>query len=167
MARLRPTVGTQERDSFQRLFAHRPNLQEEFRRFYATMWSHSLIDPTIKELCRLKAAQIHGCAYDSNIRFSVAVERGLTEGKIVKIADYENSDLEPREVAALRFCELFCLEPHAVYDELVEELNRYFSPPEIADLTVAIGIADSLCRLHVLLGVEPNSPEVTVVPTPA
>ena len=48
---------------FAGVFMHRPDLFKAFMFNYGIIWSHSLLDPVLKDLVRLKSSNLNGCRY--------------------------------------------------------------------------------------------------------
>ncbi|MFT6434641.1 MAG: hypothetical protein ACJAVI_002690 [Candidatus Azotimanducaceae bacterium] len=48
---------------FAGVYAHCPDLFEGFMYRYGLLWSHSRLDPTLKDLVRLKSANLNKCRY--------------------------------------------------------------------------------------------------------
>ena len=45
------------------VYAHCPDLLQRFMYRYGLLWSHSRLDPVLKDLVRLKSANLNGCLY--------------------------------------------------------------------------------------------------------
>lgn len=48
---------------FAGVYAHCPDLFEGFMYRYGLLWSHSRLDPVLKDLVRLKSANLNQCHY--------------------------------------------------------------------------------------------------------
>lgn len=84
-------------------------------------------------------------------------QKGLSEEKLQKMQDYENSDLSEREKAALRLTEVIVTHPHTLDDETFAALKKHFSDEQLLDLGAAIGLLNGLHRFLETFGVLPDS----------
>jgi hypothetical protein len=50
-------------EGFAGVYAHCPDLLKGFMYRYGLLWSHSRLDPVLKDLVRLKSANINSCRY--------------------------------------------------------------------------------------------------------
>ncbi len=50
-------------DGFAGVYAHCPDLLKGFMYRYGLLWSHSKLDPVLKDLVRLKSANLNNCRY--------------------------------------------------------------------------------------------------------
>lgn len=148
------------------LFDHEPDLFATFNRLYGTLWSRGVLDQAVKEAGRLRNARKVDCKICRNLRFSGAVEAGLTEDLVDLIEDgYEESDLPPRIKLAVRYTDVLITDPSSLTDELRAELAATFTPEEIVELTATVTIASAFSKAAVAWGPPPAIP-VTQVPTP-
>ena len=106
--------------------------------FAAAAVRANAVDPVTSELVRLRCAQIHDCRLCGSLRNREALEQGFDEALQSKIARYESSDLEPKQIAALRLCDAMILTPSQADASLREELERYFSPEQIAEIMLDV-----------------------------
>jgi AhpD family alkylhydroperoxidase len=114
----------------------------------------SKLDPIIKELVRIRASQINGCAYCLDMHTKDAL--GETEQRIALVAAWhEASVYSPREKAALAWCEILTLiSQNKPSDDAYEELERFFDAEEIMTLTVTIVAINGWNRFIMGLKVE-------------
>lgn len=75
---------------------------------------------------------------------------------IVQMLDHQNSDLDDRLKVALDLTEDF-INNHArgVDDALMERLKQYFSEEQIVELTIAVGIWDSVHKFNNVFDIDP------------
>jgi alkylhydroperoxidase family enzyme len=50
-------------EGFGGVYANCPDLLKGFMFRYGLIWSHSKLDPVLKDLVRLKSANLNGCRY--------------------------------------------------------------------------------------------------------
>jgi len=84
-------------------------------------------------------------------------QKGLSEEKVQKMIDFENSDLTEREKAVLRLTEIIAREPHTLDDEFFAKLKKHFSDEQLLDLGFAVGLLNGLHRFLETFGVLPDS----------
>jgi hypothetical protein len=96
------------------------------------------VDPLTTELVRLRCAQYHDCRLCGSLRSQIAIEQGLDEAVVAKIARYESSDLDEAAKAALRLTDAMVIHPGAVDDGLYAQLRRHFTDTQIAELCLDI-----------------------------
>lgn len=147
---------------FERVFALRKNLLEDFRSFYALFWEKRLVDPVILELCRLRIAQLHGCEAELRVRYQPALDAGLTEEKIAALADAGDSPLySDAERACVALAELFAMDPHAITDADATRVVAVLGDAGTVALVEALALFDGFTRFRLMLGVE--APDARVV----
>jgi AhpD family alkylhydroperoxidase len=98
------------------------------------------IDPKLRELIRIRASQLNGCAYCIDMHTKDARAIGETEQRIYGLAAWaETPYFTARERAALAFTETVTLlaDTH-VPDEAYREVAAQFSPQEVAALVSLI-----------------------------
>ncbi len=80
----------------------------------------------------------------------------MTEEMIVEMLDHRNSDLDDRTKIALDLAEDFILN-HArgVDDGFMDRLKEHFSEEQIVELTIAIGIWDSVHKFNNVFDIDP------------
>lgn len=106
--------------------------------FAAAVVNAKTLDPVITELVRLRCAQTHDCRLCGSLRNQEALDQGFNETMQRKIARYESSDFSPEIIAALRLCDAMILSPASADAQLKEELERYFTPEQIAEICLDV-----------------------------
>jgi hypothetical protein len=92
----------------------------------------------IRELVRLRCAQIHDCRLCGSLRIKDALDQGFDEQLQRQIASYETSSLSPQAVAALRLCDAIIMAPSSADDALRDELRSHFTDHEITGLCLDV-----------------------------
>jgi len=98
------------------------------------------IDPKLRELIRIRASQLNGCAYCIDVHTKDARAIGETEQRIYGLAAWaETPYFTVRERAALAFTEAVTLlaDTH-VPDEAYQAVAAQFSPQEVGALVSLI-----------------------------
>ena len=111
----------------------------------------SSLEPRLKELIKIRASQINGCAYCLDMHTKDARSIGESEQRIYVLAAWREAPFySPRERAALAWCEsLTLLSQAGAPDDVYTELEQLFKPEEIVELTLAIVTINSWNRLSV------------------
>jgi alkylhydroperoxidase family enzyme len=87
-------------------------------------------------------------------RHPAAVAAGLTEDHVAHIPDPENTDLSPREQAAVRFAYQFATDRTTITPEKVLALREHFTDEEIVELGMLCAQFVGFGRLVQVLGME-------------
>ncbi len=97
-------------------------------------------DPLLRELVRIRASQLNGCAYCIDMHTKDARAIGETEQRLYALPAWrETPFFTPRERAALAFTETVTLAAESrVPDDAYDEVAAHFSPDEIGALVSLI-----------------------------
>lgn len=107
------------------------------------------LDIKLLELMRMRVSQINSCAYCLDMHYKKAIHAGETPLRIVSVSAWRETDYyTPQEQAVLAFAEHLTHMPAEVHSEhLHDELNKYFTKEEIANITLAVIQINSWNRL--------------------
>lgn len=108
-------------------------------------------DPRIVELVRLRCASHHDCRLCRSLRTD---DSGIDEDDVAKIDDYEASDLDEREKAALRLTDGMIIDPRGVTGDVAARIRALLTPREIAEILLVI-VKYSQQKASVALRIEP------------
>ena len=111
----------------------------------------SNIEKTLLELVKLRASQINGCAYCTDMHWKDARAAGESEQRLYSLNAWrETSFYTDRERAALAWTEALTLisQTHAP-DDLYAEVREQFSEQETADLSLAIATINAWNRMSI------------------
>ncbi len=111
----------------------------------------SSLEPRLRELVKLRASQLNGCAYCVDMHTKDAEAIGETEQRLHLVAVWREAPVYTRrERAALAWTEALTLLPETgAPDDVYAEIEREFSPPERVALTLAIVAINGWNRLSV------------------
>jgi alkylhydroperoxidase family enzyme len=162
MPRLKP-IEDHEATETQRLLIHtalangapdplcaRIYVRSEAGRNWLRIWNELLnggiLPIPLKEMVRVLISMKHFCGYCSTVRSNIAMDRGLTEEKLLATMDYEKSNLfDEREKAALRFATLFKDSDDGIdSDQAYEDLKKHFNEEEIIELALLCAQTDGV-----------------------
>jgi alkylhydroperoxidase family enzyme len=151
-----------------RTFGLRPDLYGPFREFYAVFWRDRLVDPLVLELCRLRVAQLLGCASELSVRYEPAVTAGFTEAMFDDLARWPTAECFTRaHRAALAFAEQFVIDPKGIRGPVRDELRAHFTLPEVVAITEALALFDGFARFRMILEVQGPADPMPADPMPA
>lgn len=113
-----------------------------------------LIDPKLKELVKIRASQINGCAYCLNMHTADARKLGETEQRLYCISAWrECSFYTDAEKAALELTEYITLiAEKRVPDEVYQRVRAHFDEKQYVDLVFVINQINSWNRLSISMG---------------
>jgi alkylhydroperoxidase family enzyme len=153
---------------FGSVLAHRPALAARFAELYGAFWASDVLSARIKELCRMRNARITACGFCRQVRFDKPLGEGLDEAVLNDIADdYAASDrLTDAEKAALRFTDALIHDPALLDGEARAALHRHFTAEQITELGLGVALFLALAKVLIVLGLEPEGMDRTVLPTP-
>jgi AhpD family alkylhydroperoxidase len=112
------------------------------------------IDSKLRELVKIRASQINGCAFCLNMHTTDARKLGETEQRLYCVSAWEECDFYSNaEKAALELTEHVTLVPtKRVPDELYERVRQYFDEKDYVDLVFMITQINSWNRLSISMG---------------
>ena len=116
------------------------------------------LDPKLRELIKIRASQINGCAYCLAMHTRDARKYGETDERMHLLNAWRETPLyTARERAALAWVEAITLltEGH-VPDDVFEAVRKQFSEKEIVDLTAAAVAINTWNRLSIAFRVPPQ-----------
>lgn len=116
------------------------------------------LEPSLRELVKLRVSQINGCAFCVDLHSRDARKAGETEERLALVCVWpEATCFTPRERAALHWAEaLTQLADGAVDDEDFATVREEFSEEEIVNLTLAIVAINGWNRFSVGFAVPPG-----------
>lgn len=119
------------------------------------------INPTLLELIKIRASQINGCAFCIDMHTKDARLHGETEQRIYALNAWRETPFftaEERAVLALTEA-VTLIATSSVSDEIYNEVSRFFTPNEIANLLVAIVTINGWNRISITTRMVPGAYE--------
>ncbi len=116
------------------------------------------LDPGLRELLKLRASQINGCAFCIDMHWKDARAAGEPEDRLYLLDAWrESPQYDERERAALALCESITLitDGH-VPDAVWERARAAFDERELAQLVFAITAINAWNRLMIAARTEPG-----------
>jgi AhpD family alkylhydroperoxidase len=117
------------------------------------------LETNLLDLIRLRASQINGCAYCIDMHWKDLKVAGETDQRLYGLDAWRESPYyTDRERAVLAWTEAVTnVQQGRVPDSIYEELRKFFSDKEVADLTLAVCAINSWNRLNIALRTVPGS----------
>jgi AhpD family alkylhydroperoxidase len=111
----------------------------------------SSLEPKMRELIKIRASQINGCAYCVDMHTKDALAMGEDPQRLHLVEVWREAPVfSPRERAALAWTEALTLLPQTgAPDDVYDEVARQFTPAEQVALTLAIIAINGWNRLAV------------------
>jgi AhpD family alkylhydroperoxidase len=116
------------------------------------------LDGELRELIRMRASQINGCAFCIDMHWKDARAAGESEERLYSLSAWRESALySERERAALELCEAVTLvaETH-VPDAVWERARAAFDPDELGQVLFQITTINAWNRLSIAARAEPG-----------
>lgn len=140
--------GTELERGLMRMFANRPDLSKGMIGFAGALKMNRTLPDRLVELVRLRIAFHNQCRSCMAIRYTDALEDGLTEGEVCSLErPQEAENLTPAEKAAIQYGELFATNHLAINDEIYDGLRKHFSEEEIVELGMTVAFFVGFGRL--------------------
>ncbi len=117
------------------------------------------LEPRLRELVRIRASQLNGCAYCLDLHGRDARAAGEDERRLATLAGWHESVFfTARERAALAFTdEVTLIGDHGVSDAVWDEAAAHFDEAELAQLLWAIVAVNAWNRIGVATHMVPES----------
>ncbi len=115
--------------------------------------SNSKINPIYREMIKIRASQINGCAYCIDMHTKDARELGESERRIYALIAWRESPLFSEEERALLAAteEITNISIKGLSEETYDNLKNYFNYLEIADIILIVVTINSWNRITVSL----------------
>ena len=110
------------------IYAHRPEFAQALGALSVACATAGTLEPRLVELVRLRIAFHNQCRSCMAIRYSDAIEDGLTEPLVCSLERPEEApDLTAAERSALRFADLFANNHLAIDEGVLDDLRQHFN----------------------------------------
>jgi AhpD family alkylhydroperoxidase len=120
-----------------RILAHRPQAARSLLACINDVYSSGTLSKRLMELIRLRIAFHNQCRSCMSIRFSSAVDDGVSDEVVCSLErPAEAPNLTDTERVALKFADLFATNHLAIDEGLFEDLRQHFDEGEIVELSL-------------------------------
>ncbi len=130
-----------------------PELGAAVGNLSAAVYGDRLVTPRVREVARMRIAQINGCNVCLQWRFPEMAERGVTEELYAHVDDPDAGDYSEQERLAIEYADKFALDHRSIDDAFFARLKAAFTDAEILELTAMIGDWMAFGRLNAVLDV--------------
>lgn len=124
-----------------------------------TYLSQCSISKTTKELIKIRASQINGCAFCINIHTQDAIKNGETNQRIFLLSAWREAEAiftEEEKVVLAITEEITLIHQNGLSDETYTNALHFFSETQIADIIMAVTTINLWNRIvlstHLLIG---------------
>ncbi len=145
---IKPELLTDLEQGLMRYFAHAPELVKGLAAFSGGLKANRTLPEKLVELVRLRVAFFNQCRSCMAIRYTDALNDGLTEDLVCSLEKPAEADnLTDAEKAAIRFGELMATDHLRIDDAVYAELKKYYSQAQIVELGMIVAFFVGFGRL--------------------
>ncbi|MDE0062304.1 MAG: carboxymuconolactone decarboxylase family protein [Gammaproteobacteria bacterium] len=160
-----PDTATPLEQGLMRMFAHTPGIARGLAAFGGSLKMHRTLPRRLVELVRLRVAFHNQCRSCMAIRYTDAVNAGVTEDLVCELADPPSAEnLTDAEQSALGFADRFATDHLAIDDAAFDGLREHFTEPEIMELAMNVAFFVGFGRLAATLDMTEELPEAFQAP---
>lgn len=117
----------------------------------------SKVSKTHKDLIKIRASQMNGCAYCINMHTKEARQHGETEQRIYLLNAWKDCDLfTDEEKALLALTEEVTMIQNGVSDETYQAAARFFDEEHLAQIIMTIVTINSWNRISITSRTQPE-----------
>ena len=154
-AAIKPEDRTEIEQGMIRFLAHCPDQVLGMMQFAGALKVHRQLPEKLVELVRLRVAFFNQCRSCMAIRYTDALEDGVTEDLVCSLErPQEAENLTPAEKAAIRFGEAFATDHLRIDEAMYAGLREHFSESEIVELGMTcaffVGFGRLAATLHMV-----------------
>jgi AhpD family alkylhydroperoxidase len=111
------------------------------------------ITPVLKELIKIRASQVNGCAYCINMHTADARKLDITEQRIYLLSEWREADVyTEEEKAVLALTEEITLISNHVSEETYENAAKYYDEKSLAEIIMMIITINAWNRIGIATG---------------
>ncbi|KFF04085.1 carboxymuconolactone decarboxylase family protein [Flavobacterium reichenbachii] len=111
------------------------------------------ISPVLKELIKIRASQVNGCAYCINMHSIDARKLGISEQRIYLLSAWREADVySEEEKAILALTEEVTLISQHVSDATYENASKYFDEKSLSEILMMIITINAWNRIGIATG---------------
>jgi AhpD family alkylhydroperoxidase len=142
-----------------RMAAYQPEMAAAMTALGRAIATHGTLPPRLVELVRLRIAFHNQCRTCMAIRYSSALDDGLTEDTVCSLERPEEADdLSAAERAAIRFGELFATNHLAIDDAVYDGMRAHFTDAQLVELGYLCALCVGFGRLNATWDVDEYLP---------
>lgn len=142
------------------ILAHRPETAAGIGAAMDSLMQRGTIGPRLFELIRLRIAFHNQCRSCMAVRYSNAVEDGLTEDLVCSLEKpYEAPGLTDADRAALRYADRFATDHLSIDDGVYDDLRTHFTEDQLVEIGLICALSLGIGRLAASWHVVDHVPE--------
>lgn len=142
------------------IWRHRLEAARAWSGFSRALAETGTLSPRLVELVRLRIAFHNQCRSCMAVRYTDAIDDGVTEDLVCSLErPQESDDLTEAEKAALRYADLFATNHLAIDERVLDDLRRHFDEGEIVELGMQCARMVGFGRLAATYGVYEDLPD--------
>jgi AhpD family alkylhydroperoxidase len=128
--------------------------------------ANSPLEPELQQLVKLRASQINGCAFCTQLHLNESRHMGISAPKVDLLAVWREAGVfSDREKAALAWTELLTrLSENHIADEDYAAVSEHFAPNELAWLSSAVAVINTWNRIAAPFQYDPPIYRHTIQP---
>ena len=119
----------------------------------AAVYGDRLVSPRVREVARMRIAQINGCNFCLQWRFPEMAYLGVADELYAHVEDPANGEYSEQERLAIEYADKFALDHRSLDDAFFVRLRAAFTDAEIVELTAMIGNWLAFGRFQAVLDV--------------
>jgi AhpD family alkylhydroperoxidase len=141
-----------------RLWGRTPKVFASLALLYGALDRHSSpIEPSLRTLVTVRVSQINWCSFCVDVNSATALKRGVSENKLLAIANHAASPLfTTREKAALAYCESMTNSQRRPTELIFAKLREHFDDDAIIELTALVAFQNLSSKFNAALQVPPQ-----------
>jgi alkylhydroperoxidase family enzyme len=118
--------------------AHAPKLAAASRPSTRALRSECVSPRLLRELAIVRMSILVGCAYEMHHHYPLLLQAGASEAQFQALIDWEPQShlFNARQRALLSYVDSLALDQGNVDDDTFADMEKYFSPQEIVELTL-------------------------------
>jgi AhpD family alkylhydroperoxidase len=118
----------------------------------------TLLTPSQKDLVKIRASQINGCAFCIDLHTKDALKNGETNQRIFLLNAWRESDLftSDEKVILAMTEEITLIHNHGLSEETYKEAEQTFSENHIAQIIMAIATINTWNRIAISTNMQPK-----------
>ena len=143
----------------QQVYAQAPGIAGPYLQFMRALRENGTLPRRLVELVRLRVSFHNQCRTCMSIRYSDALDAGLTDGLVCSLERPEEADdLTGAEKAALAFADKMATDHLSVTDETFARLYEHFDDQEVMELCFQVATFVGYGRMGAVLAMTEDLP---------
>lgn len=142
-----------------RLYMMAPEIGALAIAFTEGVMSKSTLPVRLRELLRMRIAEINQCPVCLATRVASLARHGLSEEAYKNVGNWEAyPEFTDAERAALEYATKFCVDHLSIDEALIDRLRRYYGDATVAEMTISMANWMGLGRVTQVLGASVSCP---------